>query len=227
MREVFWKRHSGAKATLACMNDYKPLWEHNEHIAETEAAIKLLTTDIWTAAQKQGDNQTPGHTADKNDSMDAMLGESFAICKKMRVFARKVKNQPLQADTDYTESSFDEGTEEEQIDRCERIARLATEHLDGLIRYEVSAGDIASLNARIEAVKPKEAQRDNVGARRTQATASISTMMTQLSEKQKELDEEMDAFMTKPEHQEFHETYSITRRTRTYHGKGKKVETAA
>ncbi|TCZ68860.1 hypothetical protein [Flaviaesturariibacter aridisoli] len=226
MRKVFWRRHGAAKAVLTCLEDYRTHWERNAHITESADSIEDLTGAISAAAQRQGDNQTPGHTNDKNDSQDAMLEAGFGMCMKLKVFGRKTKNAVLLADCDFSETSFSGGTDEEQIERCERMTRLATQHLDALATYDITAGDVAALNSLIEAVKPKEGKRDAVGAQRTQATASIPDLMKALSAKLRELDEEIEAFMTKPEQKEFRETYFIARRVKDYKGKGKKVEAA-
>ncbi|RYY91276.1 MAG: hypothetical protein EOO11_22965 [Chitinophagaceae bacterium] len=227
MRKVFWSRQSAAKAMLSCMEDYKPLWEHNQHIVASVAGIRSLTGDIDAAARRQGDNSTPGYTADKNGSLEAVLEGGFDLCKKMKVFARHTSNAVLLAQTDYTASTFDDGTEEEQVERCARMARLAQENLRALDTYEVTEGAIAALNALIETVRPKEAQRDAVGARRTQATATIPELMKQLTGRLQDLDDDIEAFMTKPEQQEFRETYFVARRVKDYKGKAKKTGATA
>lgn len=212
---------------LSCMEDYKSKWGHNVHIAESVETIDGIADAIEDAARKQGDNVTVGHTADKNQTLEGALDRGLDLCRKLHLMARKTGKAQLFADTDFTESSFDDGTEEEQIERCARMARLAQQHLPALATYEVSEGDIAALNAIIEAVKPKEAERDAVGARRTQATGSIPALMKQLSAKLHELDDEIETFMTKPDQQEFRETYFIARRTKDYKGKSKKTEAAS
>ncbi|RYZ22521.1 MAG: hypothetical protein EOO16_08850 [Chitinophagaceae bacterium] len=228
MRQVYWNRHSAAMAVLACMDDFTTTWEHNEHIAESVTAIRSFTTGIFQKAKRQGDDPGTGHTLAKNADMEHLLDLGFLMCLRLHIFARKSGDAILFKETDYVESTFDDGTEEEQIARCSRVAERAAQHLAALASYEVSPGDVAALNAAIEKARPGAARRDAAQAGSTQATASIPQLFIQLSAKLKELDQEIKAFMTKPEQQEFRETYFVARRVKDYKGKAKeKAQTAS
>lgn len=212
METYDWHFLDAFKVTMRYLHDNSRYWAGNEHVAESVAYLDPVLQEIARRAQLQQGTQPEGYTDAKDAALDAMLARGWKTCRKLKVFARKSGNLVLLQELNFSRSTFDDGTEEEQAGRCRLIAERAETHLPRLAAYRITTEEVTALKAAIDAFAPLETERDAVADQRKLLTASLGTLLRSARAKLRELDEEIEAFFDEEADAEFIEGYKEARR---------------
>jgi hypothetical protein len=143
-------------------------------------------------AQQEG--STKGHTAKKNDALASIISRCYKLASNIADWAEDTNNLVLLNEVKYSQSSIEEGSENEIEKRCKKIAEHGTNYGKILIEegYDVVMDDIAELVLDIAEEQKLVSMRDVAGGKQVNNTAAIPELIALARQALKGLDRLID-----------------------------------
>jgi len=139
-------------------------WQALQAFVDGYADFGARVTNIQNLAQSQSVDST-GLTADKDQLRKTMALATVEVALATNAYAKKVKNNDLDAKTDVSVSTYMEGRDSLAATNALNIHAAATATLANLEPYGVTAPKLTALKAKIDAYSASLSKpRDAVGS---------------------------------------------------------------
>ena len=167
------------------LNTNKSVWTSVPAMVETINDFESLLVEIETYKQQAQENNK-GITQMKATQQALVIAHTYELSSLLYVVATKKNDAILAAKVDYTETDLLKKRDNKLVAICLSISEIATEHLDELIDYQVTADELILLKEEIKSFA------DNL----TTGRVSVSERKA-ANEKMKALFVQVDALLKK------------------------------
>ena len=199
-----------AQATIAVANTHKPVWQSLKAFGQGVVEAGDIVSQIVAKAQEQ-ESRVSVASAEKAQTFQALVDGAYEVAAAVHACAVASSNKELAARADFSHSDIGEGSDSRVVSRCQDVLSAATENLDSLDDYGVTAAKLATLKKRIEAFQ-------TAASKPRQTTASVSAATKELHDLFAELDGVLKgrldklAVQFKDSQPAFYNAYSAARR---------------
>jgi len=166
------------QSVLSHLDQFPDTWNQLAPMTPIVENLRKTVTDLLAQSQLQEQNNTSGHTKNKDAHFFKMLEQAYQLSLKIRVHAKLTQDNVLLHDVNYSFSTLESGAEQLVLQRCERIASHAREKLNDLSVYQVTEQDVTQLEQLIAEVQPLASARNVIAGIRKTATGNISELIT-------------------------------------------------
>ncbi len=193
---------------------------HAAHVAYSEAVEALGETLSALDQQIQAAQGNPGATTAKEQSRVSLCSVAAEVIGAIKAYCAVAQEPELQARVAFTASTICAGKVSEVVARCKNVWQAATDNLDELGKYGVTAAKLTKLDKAIKAFdKVKTAPRQH-RVIKSAATKLIPVLVNSgVAIVRDQLDELMPQF--KEAQPGFHNAYFAARTVLGPRGKGK------
>ncbi len=198
-----------AKATCEVFAGNGNVWQGEPLIVEGVTNLTDLCAKINREATMQQQNETKGHTANKEQERTLLEDRTFRIGGRLKVYAQKTGDKVTAAQVAFSRSSLDELSLNKLLTAARSVAESATRLLPSLAAYKVTQTDVDELKRSIDTTEGLNAHRDAVKGERTENTSHLVILFSELRKELKLMDTQVEAYI---DDEEFLRTYFITRR---------------
>ena len=129
--------------------DYAPV--HASHAAFTEAVEALEETISALDQQIQAAQGNPGSTTAKEQARLSLCAIAVEVIGATRAYCAVAQDPELLAKVSFTASTICTGKVSEVVGRCKNIWQAATENVESLVKYGVSAAKLTKFDKAIKA----------------------------------------------------------------------------
>ena len=207
--------------TMSYLQKHAAEWNAEAVIQESVTYISDRRTKIEGESKLVLERQTKGITGEINAGVNAAIDLAYVMAKRIALFAKKSNNLVLLNEVNFAKSELDDGTFKDITDRLDLISKRGNDNLAALGIYKVKKEDINALNAAIDAVRPKPADRKSTTAEHVEGNATVKLVLKEILKKMNdELDDEIEVLC---DNKEFIAGYFAVRRTDDRRGRGKAV----
>jgi hypothetical protein len=126
----------------------KSMWTSVPAMATTINDFELLLAEIENYIQLTSGNKK-GIAQQKATQQALVIAHAYELSSVLYAMAIKKNNEILAAKVDFTETDLLKMRDDNLVTTCRNIVELATEHLAGLIAYEVTSDELIVLKEEI------------------------------------------------------------------------------
>jgi hypothetical protein len=137
------------QAVQSHLNANTSVWTSVPAMVETINDFESLLAEIETYRQlTQGNNK--GITMQKAAQQALAIAHTYELSSVLYALATKKKDEILAAKVDFTETDLLKKRDGNLVTTCQNIVEIATEHLNELIAYQVTADELMALKEEIK-----------------------------------------------------------------------------
>lgn len=184
------------QSVLSHLDQFPATWNQLAPVTPIVDNLRKTVTDLLTQSQLQEQNQTAGHTKNKDAHFYKMLEHAYQLSLKIRAYAKLTQNNVLLHDVNYSYSAMEAGAEQLVLQRCERIAQHARAKLSELTAYQVTEADVATLEQLLKEAQPLTSARNVIAGARKTATSSIPELIAFARQQLDVLDDLVEGLIT-------------------------------
>ncbi len=162
-----------------------------------QSALGELDATIGKVKEKAGEmmTATAGKAQTKADAEDAVLNELMPLAKALRAYGSKAGNAEISERAKVTESQLRHMRDTEFVAKARTIHKAATEKVDQLGDFGITAEKLASLKTRIDSFEKALGERESSVAQRKGARLSFYDYLDQaLTLLEEQIDNLMEPF---------------------------------
>lgn len=209
------------QAVLAHLDKFPATWNQFTPLTSAVERLRKAVTDILNQSQIQARHDTQGYTKRKDAHKAQVVDQAFQLSLKLRSYARVNNDHVLLQAVSYSFTALGSGAGQLVMQRCQRIAQHARDHLTELAAYQVTEEEVASLEQLLTTTEPMTPEKNVIlGARKT-ATDSIPELIGECRKQLNTVDDLVEAIVTDPA---FVSTYFNVRQVIDRAGRSAKVK---
>jgi hypothetical protein len=140
-------------------------------------------------SQQQVEFNPAGYTKRKDAHMFEILEHAFQLSLKLRSYAKVTQDHVLQEAVDYSYTALERGPQQLVLQRCQRIAQHARDHLPELAAYRVTEEEVTALEQLLSMTEPMTPARNVILGSRKTATGNIPELIGQARKQLDTLDD--------------------------------------
>jgi len=197
------------------------IWKKVPAFQQAVDELEDLVEEIVAAAEAQDARRGPA--ADKARALQLLGDEAHAVVAATHACAVASGNEALALRTDVSRSSVTKGRDAAILARCKEIHATASDLLDSLADYNVTAADLNSLKKKIDAFESVRSKPREKIASSTAATKRLAKLFRQVNTV---LSRRLDRLVVKfkATQPKFYEEYKAARFVGGRSGRGGNVE---
>lgn len=209
------------RAVLSHLDKFPATWNQLAPITPVVDDLRKAVTDILNQSQLQATHETVGYTKRKDAHMAQVVEQAFQLSLKLRSYAKVTNNHVLLQAVAHSFTTLGSGAGQLVMQRCQRIAQHARDHLTELAPYQVTEEEVASLEQLLTTTEPMTPAKNVIlGARKT-ATDSIPQLIGECRKQLDVLDDLVEAMVNDAA---FVSTYFNVRQVNERVGRSSKVK---
>lgn len=221
MRDAQSNYFNMINAVIRHFDDNTNIWINNQLVVGGLNGLKETGEAIKTAATKQKDSNSTGHTAAKERARNNLENLIYRTAVRLRSYARLTDNDVLTAKLNFSQSELDRMRHNDLL-TCGRVVIAACEdYLPELINYQIDQAKVNDLSQSIERTATLYAERDTVVDQRIEATADLDKLFSSARNKLKVLDDLVEGYI---DDDTFVATYFNSRKIHDLKGRKAKSE---
>lgn len=199
------------------------LWKNEPEIVEVVEEIKQKRNDVSEKGVLESGLSGKGHTSAKDNILDSLATKTCKLSKKISAYAKKRGLLDLIPLVDLSVTSISRGPEKEVIYRCKAIADIAVKHMDNLVSFNVTSGEIDQIKKLISEYQSHIDNRSNTIISKFSSGEDISKNISEMRHQLDILDDLVEGSL---EDNTFIRDYIAARLIDDY-GKGKTLKNKA
>jgi hypothetical protein len=204
------------EAVLKHFDNHASIWVKITLITMVLEKLRSIVEAINAAAIKQNQNNPVGHTASKEQIRDMLETILYQTALRVRTYAGIIGDEVLAEKTKFSRSSLDLLGNNDIVIISNILADACTEHLAGLVDYQVDQAMVDKLRELATQTRTLYAYRDTVIDERMEATSRLQQLFTQARKQLKILDDTVEGYI---EDDTFVATYFNARRIHDLKGR--------
>jgi len=167
------------QAVLSHLDKFSAAWNQLTPITPVVDNLRKTVADILHQSQLQATHETKGYTKRKDAHMLQVVEQAFQLSLKLRSYAKLVNDHVLLQAVNYSFTTLGSGASQLVMQRCQRIAKYAREHLADLAEFQATEEEVASLEQLLTTTEPMTPARNVILGARKSATDSIPELIGQ------------------------------------------------
>jgi hypothetical protein len=167
------------QSVLSHLDQFPAVWNQLAPITPVVDNLRKTVADLLAQSQLQEQNNTAGHTKNKDAHLYKLVEQAYQLSLKLRAYAKVNSDNVLLQDVNYSYSALESGAEQLVLQRCQRIAQHARNKLADLAAYQVTEADVTTLEQLLHDAPSLTPARNVVAGARKTATDSIPELVTQ------------------------------------------------
>jgi hypothetical protein len=207
-------------AVVRHFDDNSNVWMNNPLVVERVNSLKTTGEAIKTAATKQKNTDSKGHTAAKERARNELESLLYRTAIRLRTHARLTNNDVLMAKLNFSQSELGRMKHNELLTCSRVVAAACEEYLPELANYQIDSAMVNELRQSIELTSSLYAERDTVVNQRVEATAGLEKLFVDARSQLKVLDDLVEGYL---DDETFIATYFNARKIHDLRGKQAKT----
>src|ERR1044072_7428937 len=167
------------QAVLSHLDKFPAVWNQLAPITPIVESLRKTVAEMLAQSQLQAQYNPAGYTKRKDAHMFEILEHAFQLSLKLRSYAKVSKDHVLQEAVDLPYTTLARGAQQLVLQRCQRIAQHARDHLPELVAYQVTEKEVARLKQLLSTPEPMTPARNVILGSRKTATGNIPELVTQ------------------------------------------------
>ncbi len=152
--KTFWEMEN---ESISYARKNESVWAAKAVIATNVSALEANERELDLAIKAQDENDTTGHTAQKNTDLVTFFGKAHKLAKKLSFYAKDKGDKVLLSDVNLTKSKLLNISEKEALVKCSTLIKRGNEYLTRVADYDVTAEELTALGtevAKVEQIQP-------------------------------------------------------------------------
>jgi hypothetical protein len=220
MRDVQSNYFNMMNAVVQHFDDNSNVWTNNQLVVGGVNSLKATGEAVKTAAAKQKNTDSKGHTAAKERARNELESLVYRTAVRLRTYARLTNNDVLTAKLNFSQSALGRMKHNDLLTCSRVVAAACQEYLPELANYQIDSAAVNQLLQSIELTSSLYAERDTVVDQRVEATADLEKLFVVARSQLKVLDDLVEGYL---DDETFIATYFNARKVHDL--KGRKAKT--
>lgn len=166
------------QSVLSHLDKFPAVWNQLAPITPVVEHLRKIVADMLIQSQLQSQLETMGYTKRKDAHMSQITEHAYELGLKLRSYAKVVNDHVLLHAVDFSYTAIRRGAVQLILQRCQRIAQHARDHLAELTAYQVTEEEVAALEQLLTTAEPMTPERNVIAGARKTATGSIPALVS-------------------------------------------------
>lgn len=167
------------QAVLSHLDKFSAVWNQLAPFTPVVESLKKTVAEMLAQSQLQAQYNPAGYTKRKDAYMLKIVEHAFQLSLKLRSYAKVSKNHVLQQAVDLSYSTLSRSPQQLVLQRCQRIAQHARDHLPELVVYQVIEEEVTMQEQLLKKTEQMTAARNVIMGSRKTATGNIPELVAQ------------------------------------------------